>query len=63
MFRTQAVLGFVDEMFVRWRRYRAEVRTRRAIGGLSHHMRKDIGWPDPLPDRHGRRSSSGEWRL
>lgn len=43
----------------RWRAWRAEVHTRRAIAALPHHLRKDIGWPDPLPD-HRRRVPPGE---
>ena len=51
---TSAMLTFVEDGLARWRRHRAEARTRRALAGLSHHMRKDIGWPDPVPDRRRR---------
>ena len=56
---TPAIFGFVDSALARWRRYRSDLRNRRAIDGLSHHLRKDIGWPDPLPDRNHRRSPAG----
>lgn len=59
---TTSILGFADSMLARWRRHRADMRTRRAIDSLSHHMRKDIGWPDPLPDRVQRRWPAGENR-
>ena len=60
MSKTPAFLVLFEDVFARWRAYRAEIRTRRAISGLSPHMRKDIGWPDALPDRHRRRTPPGE---
>jgi len=51
-----AFLVFMDSALARWRRHRREVRTRRAIAELPHHMRKDIGWPDALPDRPARQT-------
>jgi len=56
---TASFLAVVEGALDRWRRYRARVRTRRAVSGLSHHMLKDIGWPDALPDRQRRRTPPG----
>ena len=50
-----AFITLVEGASSRWRGYRSKARTRRAIDGLSHHLRKDIGWPDPLPERPRRR--------
>lgn len=36
-----------------WRRRRLRQRTRMIIEGLPADIRKDIGWPDPLPDAPG----------
>lgn len=51
--------ALIDNAVIRWRRYRADMRTRRAIEGLPRSVRKDIGWPDTLPDRHARRFLDG----
>ncbi|MEO3389126.1 hypothetical protein [Mesorhizobium sp. CAU 1741] len=52
-----AFLGFVEDVVARWRSHRESVRTRNIVAGLSPQMRKDIGWPDSLPDRARRRLS------
>ena len=60
MTHAPAIFALVDNAVTRWRKYRADMRTRRAIEGLPRRLRKDIGWPDTLPDRHARRFLSGE---
>lgn len=34
-----------------WRRRRTARRTRAIVESLPADIRKDIGWPDPMPDR------------
>jgi hypothetical protein len=46
------VLNIFGDAIVRWRNHRAEVKTRRVIEGLPRQIRKDIGWPEALPDRN-----------
>ena len=48
----------VEDTLARWRAYRLRARTRRIVGDLPRHIRKDIGWPETtLPDR-----SDPRWR-
>ena len=47
-----------EDVYARWRSHRAAQRTRRAIADLPTHIRKDIGWPDPVPAPRGRRRGS-----
>lgn len=42
---TSSFAAVFDDVFARWRRNRTEARTRRAIGTLSPHVRRDIDWP------------------
>lgn len=53
--RSPIVVTLIEDALARWRDHRSQARTRQAIANLSEHMRKDIGWPDPLPDRRIRR--------
>ncbi|NRC56777.1 DUF1127 domain-containing protein [Mesorhizobium sediminum] len=41
----------MEDAVTQFRSFNERRRTRRAIDGLSAHLRKDIGWPDGLPDR------------
>ena len=34
---------------------RDEIRTERLMNSLPEELRRDIGWPERLPDRHSRR--------
>jgi len=60
MTHVPALVALIDNAVTRWRKYRIDRRTRREIEGLPRNLRKDIGWPDPLPDRHARRFITGE---
>jgi hypothetical protein len=52
--RTPLLLALVEDAVTQFRSFNERRRTRRAIDGLSAHLRKDIGWPDGLPDRQRR---------
>ncbi len=56
--RTPILLALVEDAVTQFRSFNERRGTRRAIDGLSPHLRKDIGWPDGLPDRE-RRFPSG----
>lgn len=53
--RSTRILMLVDDVIARWRCYRNDARTRRIVSNLPPQIRKDIGWPDVLPDHGGRR--------
>ncbi len=52
--RTPILLALVEDAVTQFRSFNERRRTRRAIDGLSPHLRKDLGWPDALPDRQRR---------
>lgn len=51
MHRSPLIFAFVEDTIGRWRAYRQNMKARRLIDNLPPQLRKDIGWPDALPDR------------
>jgi hypothetical protein len=48
---TSIFSGLVTGALGRWRRHRMHSRTRLSPSSLPPHLRKDIGWIDPVPER------------
>lgn len=54
---TPAFIAAIEDVVARWRSHRRLSRTRRIVSDLPRHIRKDIGWPEAVPDRRDPRWS------